>query len=126
MQKKILIFLAILIAIGIAGFWVRELWAVLSFLVAGGVALGSHGAVADSRRAEDITARVGDELGKLREESKRIDDTIDEIARTSADLDTTADDLRILTKQSESIRERIADIDEDTRSSINRFKGSVD
>ena len=126
MQKKILIFLAILIALGVAGFWVRELWAVLSFLVAGGVALGSHRVTTDSRRATEITERVGDELGKLREESQRIDRTIDEIARTSSDLDTTADDLRILTKQSESIRERIAELDENTRTRLERFKGSSD
>ena len=126
MQKKILIFLAILIGLGVAGFWVRELWAVLSFLVAGGVALGSHGVVTSSRRAEDITARVSDELASLRRESEQIDDTIDEIARTSIDLDTTTDELRILTKQSESIRERIEDLDEDTMARVERFKGSGD
>jgi len=125
-QKKILIFLAILLGLGVAGFWVSELWAALSFLVAGGVALGSHRVVADRRRAEDITARVSDELASLRRESEQIDRTIDEIARTSIDLDTTTDELRILTKQSESIRERIEDLDEDTMARVERFKGSGD
>jgi len=126
MSKKVYIALVLIGVLFIGGFFFRELWAGLLFVVAGGVALGSDRVVRDRRDAEDITARVGEELGKLREESKRIDRTIDEIARTSSDLDTTTDDLRILTKQSESIRERIAELDENTKTRLERFKGSGD